>query len=935
MINFSGRNASDKRRKMMLMVGGATGVLASLIAPAYAQTEENSADIVVTGTLIKGVAPVGSSPVVVGKDLIEQSGAASANNLLASIPLLGTFNTVAATPVNLGNNTARPNLRGLSVGQYDPVTTLLMLDGHNMVGSGILQTSPDPTLLPTGAIERVEVVPDGGSSLYGSDAVAGVINFITRKRFDGTMVDSHVGFADSYSTFDFGITTGKNWDTGSFVFAAGTRQNTMLYAEDRDFPRSNLAPFGGFDQTTQAGNRTCASPTVTSGGRIYQKNAAGAFVLTPAANAVGCDTQIDTIIVPKEQQNSIFASGTQEITNNITFDVNGYWSNRLTKRDQRNVTASGVTINTTNPFFTPLGTETTQTVQYSYEPVTGRRVRLTSENMTYGFTPSLTFALPNEWEAKVMYNYGRSDVKFWSPEQRNASAEQRALAQQPGYGTLTVNTALNPYNIAATNSAVIREITNWGTNSGNIQVMSQERATIGGPVFTLPGGQVRALFGVQHGYESIDAFNGNGPRLSEVGVLRKAVDKTIKSAFAEVLIPIVGPDNSFPLARALDLNLSGRYDEYSDFGVTRNPKIGFNYEPVEGVKVHGNWGTSFNAPSLADTSGAVDTRLSITPLVTAGNINPFCAAPATCNGQSNSALDTTLRPSISTPGGNPLLQPQEAETWAVGADFTPTFVPGLKFGATYFNAELTKSIGTATIPIQTKYANPAAYGAFFVMFPTLQQVRDAFNGSGYGANGNLSLPVEGGVSIESLYANPDPATWPYLFNSARRNNLGNQIVRGIDFNASLRHEVNFGALTARIQGTRIFTRRTQAFDGAPWIITSTTGSSRISAQAALGAEIGNFTLNGTMNYTGGYLATGVFTGNTATLTNQRVKAFKPVNLFAKYDFDAEGGFANGLSTTLSVNNVFDINPPFLNSGGGTANGSTLGRTITAGVSKRF
>jgi iron complex outermembrane recepter protein len=934
MTDFTQRNSdartggSDKRRKMMLLVGGATGALASLIAPnAFAQSssQENAADIVVTGTLIKGVAPVGASPVVVGKDLIEQSGAASANNLLASIPLLGTFNTVAATPVNLGNNTARPNLRGLSVGQYDPVTTLLMLDGHNMVGSGILQTSPDPTLLPTGAIERVEVVPDGGSSLYGSDAVAGVINFITRKRFDGTMVDAHAGYADQYQTFDVGITTGKNWDTGSFVFSAQTRQNNALYAEDRDFPRTNLAPFGGFDNTTVAGSRTCNSLTITApGSRIYQRNAAGAFALT--TTPVGCDSNIDGIIVPKEMQNSAFLSGTQEITSNITFDVNGYWSDRLSKRAERQITASGVTINNTNPFFQQQGTETTQTLQFSYAPVAGRRYQGFSDSTAYGFTPTLTFTLPGDWEAKALYNYGRSDVKFLLP-QKNAAAELRALANQPGYGALTTTTALNPYNLAATNPAVLRDITNWATNSGNVQIMSQERATIGGPVFSLPGGKVRVLVGAQNGYESIDAFNGDAPPGVQTAVLRKAVHKTIKSAFAEILIPIIGPDNAFPLGQSLDLNLSGRYDDYSDFGVTRNPKVGFSYVPVEGITVHGNVGTSFNAPSLADTSGAVDTRIIITPLVAAGNINPNCNAPAVCNGVSNAASDTTLRPSISTPGGNPLLEPQTADTWAIGADFAPTFIPGLKFGMTYWDATLKKAIGTSNFAMNVKYATPE-YARFYIMFPTLQQALDAFGG------GNGSLPVTGGIDIPSLYTGP-ANTYPYFISSARRNNLGNQFVNGVDFNASFRQEVGFGALTARLNGTRIFHRGTQAFDGATKTTTSTVNSSRLSAQASLGAEIGKFTLNGTMNYTGGYLATGVFTGNTATLTNQRVKSFKPVNLFGKYDFDAENGFANGLSTTLSINNVFDINPPYLNSGGGTANGSTLGRTITAGISKRF
>ena len=213
-------------KSVRYFVLGSASALA-LAAPAYGQeaaagsNDTNGEEIVVTGTLVRGVEPTGTKVIGVDRAAVEATGASTVTQLLQTIPQLGSFNTAQA-PVGGGNTntTNRPNLRDLAASSTNGAsTTLMLLDGHRIVGMGVQQTSPDLDTIAPGAIERVEIVPDGGSSIYGADAVGGVINFITRKTFDGVAVDGRVGFADAYKTWDANVTAGTTW-TGGGIYAS-------------------------------------------------------------------------------------------------------------------------------------------------------------------------------------------------------------------------------------------------------------------------------------------------------------------------------------------------------------------------------------------------------------------------------------------------------------------------------------------------------------------------------------------------------------------------------------------------------------------------------------------------------------------------------------------------------------------------------------------
>lgn len=174
------------------------------------QPEEKLEEVVVTGSSIRGAPPVGSNVITVGREAIEATSVQSAQQLLKLVPAItgmGSAGQGAYGSFDTGSGGDSPNIHGL--GGVSSSSTLTLIDGHRIPLTGIIRNLADPNILPPNAVERVEVMPEGASSVYGSDAVAGVINFITRKHFDGVEVDAQGGKGDSYTSYSGGFVGGK------------------------------------------------------------------------------------------------------------------------------------------------------------------------------------------------------------------------------------------------------------------------------------------------------------------------------------------------------------------------------------------------------------------------------------------------------------------------------------------------------------------------------------------------------------------------------------------------------------------------------------------------------------------------------------------------------------------------------------------------------
>jgi iron complex outermembrane receptor protein len=198
------------------MMQGASGQESQPSRPAV--QPENV--VTVTGTSIRGVAAVGSDVTTIRREDIVATGATTSTELLRSVPEMNNF---SASGINKGQNQAnfvdQPAIHGIGVGNGGAGLTLVLLDGHRLPGAGINQTAPDAGSIPTSILERVEVMADGGSAIYGSDAVAGVINFVPRKNFNGAETKARFGSADGYRTKNFSHLVGHKWDGGHALAA--------------------------------------------------------------------------------------------------------------------------------------------------------------------------------------------------------------------------------------------------------------------------------------------------------------------------------------------------------------------------------------------------------------------------------------------------------------------------------------------------------------------------------------------------------------------------------------------------------------------------------------------------------------------------------------------------------------------------------------------
>jgi iron complex outermembrane receptor protein len=947
-----------------LLYGSSLGAM--LVAShAVAQEQQaapatESVEVTATGTLVRGVAPAGADVVTLNTDDIRATGALTTDQILNDIPLISNAfntNTVAPTAGNIGG--VRPSIRYLpSTAITGGATTLVLLDGHNLAGVSGLATAPDPGLIPAIALKRVDVLPDGASSLYGANAVTGVINFVTRDDFTGFETNLALGNATGYNTFDASALAGYDWASGGAFVAVEYRANSMQLERDRPFTMMNLVSIGGRDSRGTA----CPLPNITAGANNWAQT--GYAANTPgslAANVTGpfgglnsitnagsfnrCDTNQNASLFPMENQPSLFAGFHQEIAPGIEFSAKLLMSTRFDSQQNTIPSATG-TIDSSNPYFQSLHGETQQTVQFDFSPVLGaNHYEVTNYVQVMQFNPELNFQLPfGDWVGDLLGDYSRSFSNFIQPVGVNTTLLNNSLRQTTVGGitspALTANSvngnAFDPYNVALTNPTLISNILDDGSYEKAIQHQLQAQLTFNGTLFTLPwGNAIKAAIGGKYDWEdyvprwSVNNSTGNFPNaIVPVGEqsVWESTHRTIGSGFGEIVAPLVTPENNIKLIHALQVDVSGRIDGYNDFGTADTYKIGVSYDPIEELTIKGTRGTSYDAPSLADTLGP-DGRVIYTPQRTSPNA---IVPPGTTAAQA-------LAPSILVPGGNPNLGPENGTTWSLGADFHPKDLGGLDLSGldisiTRWHIFIEHQIGLAPFSSNLLFQVPA-YSKFYIINPTQAQVQS------YGYSTCIGCT---GAGIPSIYA--PGQTQPYILYDARRNNLGNAKMDGYDFNLTYSHDIGFAALTTSLQGTYNIQNVTQGATGQPWTSIQASGVPLYQAYAYLQLNEGPFEQRLAVQYSPG------FNDNPASqsflLYNQaHIGAFHPINLYLSYDLSDVFSWSHGANVSMTVNNLFDEQPPLYLAGGsavpsngGTtiaANGTTLGRYFLLDLSKSF
>jgi iron complex outermembrane recepter protein len=899
-------------------------------------------EIVVTGTILRGVPPVGSNLISVGEERIASTGATTSNELLGTVPQVSNlFNNVPTARLGVAANqiqVVRPNLRNLAPETSSSSSTLVLFDGHRIAPVGVTQNAVDPDIIPPIAIERVEVVTDGGSATYGSDAVGGVINFITRKRFDGVKVTARYGFADDYYQVDAGAIAGKDWGSGSIFVAYNYQHNDALFGRDRDFIRDvdwlspNLTPRG----------RSCVPGNVQIGSNVY-----GLPALT-SATPNACDYGNGSV-VPESTRHGAIAGLHQELADWLTVDLRAFYGERTSTSFSDfagSVTVTGGS-SASNPrqfYYTPVpgqNASANQTVFFNLNPILGVSAAPASSSFReWGANAEFKASITENWQMRALFNYSRSTSAF-SIHQFN-----QALLNGFGRGT-TAATAINFYNpgAGANDLTNIQQLINGELAGQSKQSLLDLRAIVDGTLFALPGGDVKLAVGYEHMYDHFQ--QRTSPANGAIGAISSQAyvpyRRRINSMFGEIQVPIIGEDNRMGFIHTLTLAGSVRYDHFSDFGGTTNPKLGINFKPLSWLGFRGNYSTSFNAPSPNDQLGALRNSVSRFPF------NAFVKP-----GDTPTAIGV-----VAIQGSNPGLVPQTAKSWSVGMDIDPPFLAGLRASVNYYNVKFKNVISI-----------PTPNSGIFANFPNnvisnpaglpLSVITDFINTSGAPQAPTVLATVIAGC------ADPAACSNVYELVDFRQGNYGSVNVEGLDFTVNYRTATSFGGVDAAVSGNYQLSRTTQTGAGAPVINQLETSnfllpnglriinnaSPRLQLQATIGADIGSFRAQATLNHNSGFAVvrcdptttpacnpstTGVPT--TSGLPQDRVNAFNTVNLFFKYAVPGESLLLRDLELTLNINNVFDQDPPIFRSIGnsqpGYANGFTLGRLVQFGLSKRF
>ena len=333
-----------------LLISAAVAATTAGSAQAAEPAEDTLSELVVTGSRVRGEAPVGSAVTTLGRAEIAASPSVTVDRLIQELPQvfdLGVSENSRGQPGGSGNIVYANsiNLRGIGAN-----ATLTLIDGHRATSNG---RSVNPSVLPSLGLERVEIVADGASGVYGSDAIAGVVNLIPRRTLNGGEAVARYGRSEDgkFDESQIGFAEGKVWGSGQLMVAYEHVERSNLSGDDRNF-------FSDANQTSRGGRdyrvTTCLPGTITAGGVTYAIPATGVTQSTVSGLVAGTANRCNSItgqdLFPEQSYNSLSTTFTQELTDRVSVFADGFYSKRDYVRHPANSTAT-ITVPSTNAWF--------------------------------------------------------------------------------------------------------------------------------------------------------------------------------------------------------------------------------------------------------------------------------------------------------------------------------------------------------------------------------------------------------------------------------------------------------------------------------------------------------------------------------------------------------------------------------------------------------
>lgn len=686
---------------------------------------------VVTGSLLPTAEGETFSPVaVVTYDQMIRLGAGAAIEALRTLPDM-TGNVATEQRTNGGTGAAGVNLRGLA-------GTLTIFDGRRTAAFDNFN------VIPTIAIERIEVVKDGAGAIYGSDALSGVYNTVMVSHFNGVRTDFYYGNTTKNDTgvMRGGVLAGYTLDKTNVVLAAEYYNRHALHSSDRE-------PSDQADQRFRGGING-GSPTFSgrATARIGSATAPVQDLVLAPGKTVGL-TSAD--FVPF---NTVTATSNQflnfrQYTPSIPADERASFYGRLNQKLGDQVEAYVRLIFTRDRFYdglapSPMPTPST-TNSAARDLLLAERasphiptgffiqddVRSSPGNIlngaelfrtialgprqqiftrhSYDFVAGLTGKFGSDWTWNAGYVFGelyRDQLQQGAP----GKTKLVALIRDGSYNPFALDTAkgTGPTGKAFDNPAALAA----SAASGNTHLRGTTRgvdANLSGTIFNLPAGEVKLGLGTDYYRNDAssvpDAIFFSGDLLGLNGSNPTISRSYGAGAFAALFVPVIKPAMNVPLVHSLKLQGEGRYDYQTvegyqdgasgaDIGhsfVAQNPKVGVQWHPVEDLLIRGTWSTGFRLPSLGALFNAP------------GTSNPILIDPLGFPIANQTPITTR---------GNPNLSPEKSRTYSVGFVYSPKGVGGLSISADYYSGEITGLVGEGSQYILN--VNAAGQGSGFV-----------------------------------------------------------------------------------------------------------------------------------------------------------------------------------------------------------------------------
>lgn len=706
--------------------------------PAFAQDAPPTASggeeaIVITGSRIRRDPLDQNQPVVfVDRTDIDRTGLNSAADVLQRLP--GSGGALNSRFNNSGNFGNPPDGGGVGAGAAEAdlrylgsKRVLVLVDGLRFINGASASGVPGSTdlnAIPDSMIDRIEVLQAGASAIYGSDAIAGVVNIITRQQQDGLQASGQIGiFSEGdglTQNYQLSYGLGGNDDRTRIVIGGNYIRQDLVSSNNRGIslfptPDATSCAAGGCSSGTPLGrfivgadDLTLIAPVIGRAPTLADyrpyAGAADAFNFAP----------FNFIQIPLERYGG-FVSLTHELTDTINIRLRGVYN----RRNSRNQAAplplfvgpdagngnllDTVVIDATNPF-NPFG-QTLDATSYAF---IGRRVveggprRYNQRVDTYYVAGTVDGAFDlfgNNWYWDVNGTWGRNDARQTVFGNVNAANVQQALG--PVANCTAPCVPLNIFGGAGSITPEMYDFIAFTQRDRSRQEQWDVTANVSGGLFELPGGTAALAIGYEHrdqrGRFDPDPIVAAGLG-SDIPALPTRGSYNVDEAYAELRLPLLA---NTPFFHRLEVTGAARWSNYSTSGSTTTFSVGANWEPVRDLLFRGNWAEGFRAPSIGELFGTPSRFDQETPdPCSAGQTLPntfstSATVRANCIAQGVPADGSYVQNNPQLPvvtGGNEDLDAETSESWGVGAVWRPSFLPRLTLEANYFNIQVDGAI---------------------------------------------------------------------------------------------------------------------------------------------------------------------------------------------------------------------------------------------------